>query len=194
MSKQELREEWRDIPETGGLYQVSSFGRVKSNVKPRILKYSSKTKYPSVSLIYGGKRHQMNIHRLVAEAFLPIEKGKSYVNHIDGDKHNNRLSNLEWVTNSENLMHGYRVLGRTPRDMSIGSHPQARPVLQLTLDGSLVKRWDSAARAHRDEGFLPTSISACAKGRIQHHKGFVWKYEDIPLSAVEQVRKKVNDE
>ena len=116
------QEEWKPIKEYEGLYEVSSRGRVKrlgrivtdSLGRERLIKEIMLT--PQVNIktgyvyIHIGKREQrrlVSLHRLVAKAFIPKEEGKPYVNHIDGDKENNNVENLEWVTAQENTQHAY---------------------------------------------------------------------------------------
>lgn len=114
-------EEWRDVPEYEGLYQVSNFGRVKSlpkewitgwnNVKRKhdgfILKPSKHNGYLSVTLSKDNKSKYKSVHRLVLQAF----KGDSDLdcNHKDGNKSNNYLNNLEYCTESENAIHAYKI-------------------------------------------------------------------------------------
>lgn len=96
---------WKDIE--GFDYQVSNFGRVKG--KHGLLKPQFDHNYYHVTLFKKGKRFMKLIHRLVATAFIPNPNNKPQVNHIDGVKTNNNLSNLEWVTNGENQKHAFRI-------------------------------------------------------------------------------------
>lgn len=120
-------EEWRDIKGYEGCYQVSSLGRVKSLERPiyradggfhrmqseRVLADRVNTYgYHLVLLSDKGKTRTKCIHRLVAEAFITNDEGKPQVNHIDGDKANNTVENLEWCTGQENVLHARDVLGR----------------------------------------------------------------------------------
>lgn len=105
-----MDEIWKPVPDYPA-YEVSNFGRVKSFwfSKPRILKPILGHGYLYVNLCKADKskqiRKQISIHRLVATAFIPNPSGKREVNHIDGNKSNNHVSNLEWATSSENERH-----------------------------------------------------------------------------------------
>jgi hypothetical protein len=101
-------EKWIDIDGYNGLYQISNFGRVKSlkGLTERILKQNiNKYGYKVVYLSKDSKKKTISIHRLVAHGFIEREKNKLHVNHIDGNKTNNHVSNLEWVTPKENTLH-----------------------------------------------------------------------------------------
>lgn len=109
-----MTEEWRDIPGYEGRYQVSDLGRVKRlsflNVwgylwPEIILKQCEWYGYKVVWLSYRNIRKKYKVHRLVAMAFLTNTNSKEFVNHIDRDRRNNTLSNLEWVTPQENTDH-----------------------------------------------------------------------------------------
>lgn len=113
-------ETWKPIPGYEGLYEASDFGRVRNverldsrnhPIKSRVM-VTSRDKYEKVNLRKGGAMRRFRVHRLIAITFLgPEQDGKNEVNHKDGDKLNNNVSNLEWVSRSTNVAHGFRVLG-----------------------------------------------------------------------------------
>lgn len=101
---------WKDIIGYEGLYQISNFGRVKSFprrgtttkiLKPRI----NRQGYLLVDLCKNAKSKRFPLHRLVAQAFISNPENKPEPNHEDGNKFNNHVSNLKWVTKSENIQH-----------------------------------------------------------------------------------------
>ena len=104
---------WKPVKEFEGLYEVSNLGQVRSlNYKrtkgTKILKLViDKDGYLRVNLYKNGKQYNKKVHRLVTAAFIPNPEGKTEVNHIDGNKTNNRVENLEWVTHSENIQHAW---------------------------------------------------------------------------------------
>lgn len=117
-------EKWMWIEGYEGFYMVSSRGRVMSAPRKtgrsfwpgRILKPQLASGYLRVSLSFKGATKQVQIHRAVAQAFIENRDGKPEVNHKDGDKTNNNVSNLEWVTRSENVKHSYDNLYRKEYD------------------------------------------------------------------------------
>ena len=103
---------WKDIAGCEGFYQVSNLGRVKSlwNGREHIMKlYTNNKNYLYVLLSQNGKQKPFLSHRLVAKAFIPNPENKPEVNHINGDKADNRADNLEWVTRAENLSHAFAM-------------------------------------------------------------------------------------
>jgi len=99
------REEWKDIIGYEGLYSVSSSGRVRKTFTERILKQSKNPLYFAVSLRKNKQSKSFLVHRLVALAFHGEPKDRKVVNHIDFDKYNNSVDNLEYVTTKENVHH-----------------------------------------------------------------------------------------
>lgn len=102
-------EEWKDIKEFKGRYQVSNLGQVRSFVinptKPKILKQNTAIPYSRVTLYTETKPRYVYTHHLVLKTFNSTEDSTLWINHIDGDKRNNKLINLEWVTAKENSIH-----------------------------------------------------------------------------------------
>ena len=109
-----MSEIWKDIPNYENLYQISNYGRVRSlhnRYKNKLyLKPCATSKgYLSVSLCKDHTQKAFNIHRLVAEAFIPNPKNLPCINHIDENKENNIFSNLEWCTYQYNNTYGHRL-------------------------------------------------------------------------------------
>ena len=107
-----MTEIWQPIKGYKGIYEVSNLGKIKSYAldKPHIKKLSYKRMgYPYTMLYKNGRGQWVNIHRLIAKTFIPNPKNKPQVNHIDGNKQNNKVSNLEWVTHSENTIHAFKI-------------------------------------------------------------------------------------
>ncbi|MCQ2059756.1 MAG: NUMOD4 domain-containing protein [Bacteroidaceae bacterium] len=107
-----IGERWLPIPDYNGVYEVSDRGNVRSVIsgigyRIRILKQEKRNGYLSVNLYLNGKAKHHYIHRLVAMAFIPNPENKREVNHIDCNKHNNDVSNLEWCDRKYNLTHSY---------------------------------------------------------------------------------------
>ena len=109
---------WKDIDDYPN-YQISNYGRVKSiprkRVKGKLLTPSrSNCGYLKIYLMKDRKGYLVSIHRLVAKAFIPNPNNLPEVNHIDGNKENNCVDNLEWVTKKDNVLHRFRVLKQEP--------------------------------------------------------------------------------
>lgn len=103
-------ETWLPVAGYEGLYEVSTEGNVRSLLTGKILQagYSGK-RVPSVCLSKNGKQTTKAVHRLVAKAFLPNPHNKPQINHIDGNRDNRSVTNLEWATQHENMIHAYRI-------------------------------------------------------------------------------------
>lgn len=194
MFKNLSNEVWRDIEGYEGLYQVSNWGRVRSmnyhhSGKVTVLKQAKDIHgYLLVKLCKNGKQKTRTVHRLVAIAFIPNPLNLPEVNHKDENKENNFVwvnddgtidlekSNLEWVTAKQNSNHGSRNQRVAE---SLTNHPdKSKRVAQYTLDGTLVAVYPSTHEAARQTGFKQSSISACCRGKLKKHKGYIWKYID----------------
>lgn len=100
-------EQWKSIEEYKEAYEISNFGRVKNIKTGNVLKNrTDKDGYLDIALFKNGKRKRFKIHRLVAQAFIPNPENKPQVNHIDEDKTNNHVDNLEWCTIKYNVNYG----------------------------------------------------------------------------------------
>jgi len=102
-------EEWKDIKEYEGLYQISNYGLVKSFISNKILKYDIKYDgHKRVTLCRKGKTKKFNVHRLVLETFVGSCPEGMECRHLDNDASNNKVSNLEWSTHYENMQDKYK--------------------------------------------------------------------------------------
>lgn len=119
---------WKPVVGYETNYEVSNFGSVRSldkrgnnyhHLLPKYLQSNKRYFYVNVSL--KGKSKRKRIHRLVAEAFIPNPLNKTEVNHIDGNRYNNHVSNLEWVTSSENKLHAFKLGLRVPSYASLNT-------------------------------------------------------------------------
>lgn len=130
------------------------------------------TGYFLVTLVEGSVRKNQFIHRLLATHFIPNPNQKPQVNHIDGNKQNNCLSNLEWVTAQENAQHAVRTGLCDSRTLS-----QSVAVIQETLDGIFVARHVSLHEAGRSTGIAWQNISKVVRKLRPKAGGYAWRYE-----------------
>lgn len=100
----------KDVVGYEGIFMVTEDGQIFSKRTNKFLvQGTSKTGYKVLSTKVEGVAKCLKVHRLVAEAYVPNTENKPFVNHIDGDKTNNNINNLEWVTNRENIIHAYEL-------------------------------------------------------------------------------------
>ena len=175
-------------------YQVSNLGRLinlnyRRTGKAKLMEpYEKGRKYLQVSLYKNGKEDWIYVHQLIAETFLPNPEGKPCVNHkIEGDKGkkinmvffnedgsiNKEKSTIEWATYEENNNYGtrnQRIFEKTTNGKL------SKPVLQLSLDGELIREYPSIKEAERN-GFNHCNICQCCNGKQKTHKGFRWMYK-----------------
>jgi hypothetical protein len=153
------------------LYEVSTKGEVRSlKRKNRLLAQNIRNGYRSVGL-YNGKlntKNTVNVHILVANVFIENLEGKGQINHINGNKEDNCVENLEWATPQENTKHALRTKLSKP-------HPKR--VRQYSRDGTYIATYDSIIEAAKQTGANDRHISCVCKGKRYSTGGFAWKYE-----------------
>ena len=184
-------EKWKDIKGYESLYQISSFGRIKSvshswvgfgkeivcTTKEKILsRKTNKAGYEQVVLYKGNESKTFLVHRLVAEVFIPNPNNFPCVNHKNEIKTDNRAENLEWCTYSYNNNYGSRInktISKTKNGVL------SKPVIQYSLDGIFVAEYPSTAEIKRQYGFNCGNISSCCNGKQKTAYGFKWKYKEV---------------
>ena len=186
-------EEWRDIKNYEGVYQISSLGRIRSLdryvddkgykrfVKGKILK-PSKHKNDYEYVVLYDRKHKL-VHQLVAKNFIPNPENKRTVNHINGDKSDNRVINLEWCTHKENINKAweiglYQISEKQRENGRKRGKNNCKKVIQMDKQNNVLKIWDSITEASKTLNISLNAISQCAKGQ-KHYKsagGYIWKY------------------
>lgn len=174
-------EEWKDIEGYEGLYQVSSFGRIKSlnynNTKQeKILQLLNNKGYNSICLSKHNIRKTYKVHRLVAEAFIPNSDNKPCIDHINTDKTDNRVENLRWCTHTENMNNPF-----TKEKYNGSNHHLSKSVLQFSINGDFIRKWDCVMDIKRELNYNNSNIGSCCIGRKKSSNGFKWKYYDFEL-------------
>lgn len=168
------------VDQQGNVYSLRNNAGNRREI-PRLMKqYIDRAGYFAVYVSDAtAKRRCMYVHRLVATAFIDNPLNKPQVNHINGNKLDNRAENLEWCTASQNSRHafaaGLRVSPATFKGRFNESHPASRPIAMLTMDGEVVKTYPSMSEAER-AGYSQGNISMVISGKRKSHKGFQWKF------------------
>lgn len=154
-------------------YEVSNKGRVRNKATKVILKpYKNKQGYLQVGLMENGKHYARRVHRLVAIAFISNPLNKETVNHKDGNKENNNVSNLEWNTIKENIDHSIKVLGVNPANGLEKTHEKHKRKV-LRSDGKI---YNSIEEAKEDIKNPNAHIVEVCQGKLKKTAGYGWSY------------------
>lgn len=161
----------QDFPD----YLINKLGEIKNIHLNRIKKIGvGKRGYPVVSLCQGKRQYVRTVHVLLARTFLPNPKNLPQVNHIDGNKLNYQLSNLEWCTAKENILHARRT--------GLHTSDGDKQITQIK-DGMVIATYRSASEASRQTGINRANISNAARGYVNKKGvhaftagGFQWRY------------------
>ena len=206
-----MEEIWKEI-EGYPNYQVSNMGRIKRlstgyyRQTEKILKPQSQNNgYLHIKLSQKDKTKCILVHRLVAQVFIPNPNNLSQVNHINEDKTDNRVENLEWCDRKYNINYGNGISKRVKTNKENGTYKKigeinyknfSKSILQFSKDNSFIRRWDCIMDVQRELGYDNKQICSCLKNRQKTAKGFKWAYADdyerIPFKVfdLEMYRKK----
>ena len=177
---------WKDIKDYEGLYQVSNLGNVKSLDKiiyqknksgknqkhiykgKKLKKQQQRNGYEVVNLYKNAKMTKKLVHRLVATAFIENKSDRHFINHKDNNKTNNNVTNLEWCSQSENVMYAYTNGVKIP--------PNMRKVKRLDKEGIFIDMFESIQEAERFTNVKATNISKCCRKLRKTAGGYKWEY------------------
>ena len=162
-------EVWQDIPNYEGLYQASTYGRIKSLITNKILKPCNCRGYSVLMVRKNGKTIPIKVHRAVGITFLPTPpKEKNCINHRDEIKNNNRVENLEWCDVAYNNVYNGKINKILQK--------RKKKVKQYTIDGVFLQEFDSAKEAAEKCNCTRELIQYACTGKIKTAKNFKWSY------------------
>lgn len=166
-----------------GRYQASNTGKIRSTNYHREYRVKElfcvldKDGYVMTKLCKNGIANFKRVHRLVAEAFIPNPENKPQVNHIDGNKQNNNIANLEWVSNRENMHHAFKT--GLMANIYKPRNKFGKKVYQYNKNGKLIKIWNSTREIEKTLCYFHSAISACCLGKIKQAYEYIWSYEEV---------------
>ena len=180
-----MQKKWLDTVEgfaNAKGYEICSDGTLISHRRgtPRVIHgYPDQKGYLRADIVGAGRAKKK--HRLVALAFIPNPENKPQVNHIDADKQNNQVENLEWCTNGENQLHlislGLKNLMEGEKNYQFDKeHENCKKVIQMDIEGNFIAEYTSLASASRAVGLKSyTAISKVCRGKAKSAGGYKWK-------------------
>ena len=169
---------WKHIEDFPN-YKINNYGNVLNIKRNKTIKedLSNGRGYINVTLYKNGKSYRKVVHRLVAEAFIPNIENKPQVNHIDGNKHNNFVGNLEWVSQSENMKHAFKIgleeHGMKNKKHKLESKNKMRKKIICIENGKI---YNGLIEAEEMLNISVKQISKCLRGISKTAGGFHWKY------------------
>lgn len=176
---------WKPVVGYEGLYEVSSYGRVRSLdrydgrgwwIKGRILKLiMDKKGYLTVGISKNNHRQTFKVHRLVALHFIPNIENKPEIDHINTDKTDNRVENLRWVTPKENSNNPISIVNKSESKKGV-KNKRHQPVLQYDKDGNFIREWDTITEAETTLN-ITHKIHYVCQGKRKTCGGYIWKYK-----------------
>ena len=167
-------EEWKDIKDYEGYYQISSYGRVKNIKTGKILKGDTNNIGYKRVWLYAPVKKRFFIHRLVALHFCEGYQEDLVVNHKDGNKLNNVAENLEWVTHSENDLHAYKLKLRKPYPCQF----KHRIIAYDLLTEETIKIYNNIKDCCNDLKVARSNVYNCCNGKQKSCRGYGLKYEE----------------
>ena len=184
-------EEWKDIQGFEGWYQISNYGNIKSldrfspgknnsvrHLKGAFMKLNIDTNGYHIICLYKNKiRYDFKVHRLVAQTFIPNPDNLPEVNHIDGNKLNNHVDNLEWVTRQDNCIHRQQTgLG----DIEAATIAKYKPIISTNLTTGEQLEFNSLTEASQFLiGCTVKGISKVLRGGAKTHRGYTFEYKTL---------------
>lgn len=181
---------WKDVPGYAGIYQVSNLGRVKSlsrlvyrkngqiaKIKGRILSHGTDRYGYHIVVLCNGKKETKTVHRIVAMAFIENAYNLPEIDHKDGNRGNNKVENLRWVTRKENANNPISKLRYSQTAKKIRNYEVLMRAVKQIRDGKVIAEYKSMREAERQTKISHSSIKKVIVGKLKNAGGFQWEYK-----------------
>lgn len=176
-----MKEEWKDVKGYEGIYEISNLGNVKSFYSGKIISQKKNNRgYMVVDLYKNRQRKSFLVHRIVAISFLNKDKLCNDVNHIDENKENNCVENLEWCTHKENVnkwcKNNTEKVGRKQFKSTEKYRKLDMNISMFNKDGSFIKTYTRASDIKKELNKDISCIIQCCDGKRKSAYGYKWKF------------------